>query len=69
MNVYGLIYVQLELSLFRNEPVSQYLERERSWGQTFCWIQKKTTLYTDFWNQKIPLSQENCNLLEKKAGN
>ena len=26
MNVYDLIYVQLQLSLFRNEPVSQYSE-------------------------------------------
>ena len=30
MNVYDLIYVQLQLSPFRNEPVSQYSERELS---------------------------------------
>ena len=35
MNVYELIYVQLQLLLFRNEPVSQYLERELSCGQTY----------------------------------
>ena len=54
MNVYDLIYVQLQLSLFRNEPVSRYSERELSCGQTLCCIQKKTILHTDFWNQNIP---------------
>ena len=57
MNFHDLIYVQLQLSLFRNELVSQYLEREISCGQSLCWIKKKTTLHTDFWNQNIPLSQ------------
>ena len=28
MNVHDLIYVQLQLSLLRNEPVSQYSESE-----------------------------------------
>ena len=56
MNVYDLIYVQLQLSPFRNEPVSQYSEHELSCGQTLCWIQTKTTLNTDFWNQNIPLT-------------
>ena len=55
MNVHDLIYVQLQISLFRNEPVSQYSERELSCGQALCWIQKKTTLHMDFWNQNIPL--------------
>ena len=36
MNVHDLIYVQLQISLFRNEPVSQYSERELSCGQTLC---------------------------------
>ena len=36
MNVYDLIYVQLQLSLFRNDPVSQYSKRELSCGQTLC---------------------------------
>ena len=36
--------------------MSQYSERELSCGQTLCWIQKKTTLKTDFWNQNIPLN-------------
>ena len=36
MNVHDLIYVQLQLSLFRNESVSQYSERELSCGQTLC---------------------------------
>ena len=40
MDVHDLIYVQLQLSLLRNEPVSQYSERELSCGQTLCWIQK-----------------------------
>ena len=48
MNVYDLIYVQLQLILFRNEPVSQYSERELSCNQTLCWIQNKTTFNTDF---------------------
>ena len=48
MNVHDLIYVQLQLSLFRNESVSQYLEYELSCGQALCGIQKKTTLHTDF---------------------
>ena len=52
MYAYDLIYVQLQLSLFRNEPVSPYSERELSSGQTLCWIQKNT----DFWNQNIPLT-------------
>ena len=56
MNAYDLIYVQLQLLLFRNEPVSQYSERELSCGQTLCWIQKNTTLHTDFWNHNIPLN-------------
>ena len=34
MNAHDLIYVQLQLSLCRNEQVSQYLERELSCGQT-----------------------------------
>ena len=33
MNVYDLIYVQLQLSLFSYEPVSQYSECDLSWGQ------------------------------------
>ena len=48
MNVYDLIYVQLQLSLSRSEPVSQYSKRELFCGQTLCLIQKKTTLHTDF---------------------
>ena len=44
MNVYDLIYVQLQLSLLRNEPVSQYLECELFCGQTLCWTQKKANL-------------------------
>ena len=36
MNFHDLIYVQLQLSLFRNELVSQYLEREISCGQSLC---------------------------------
>ena len=48
MNVYDLIYVQLQLSLFRNEPVSQYWKRELSCGQPLCSFPKKTTLHTDF---------------------
>ena len=63
MNVYDLIYVQLQLSLFSNEPGSQYSERELSGDQTLCWIQKKTTMHTDFWNQNIPLRKTlNINL-------
>ena len=55
MNVYDLIYVQLQLSLFRNEPVTQYLERELFCGQTLCRTQKKANLNMYIWNQNITL--------------
>ena len=68
MNVYDLIYVQLQLSLFRNEPMSQYSDRELSCGQTLCWIQKNTILHTDFWNQNIPLNVTLSSCVLTKVG-
>ena len=44
------------LSLFSNEPESQYSECELSCGQRLFWIQKRATLKMDFWNQNIPLN-------------
>ena len=55
MNVSDLIYVQLQLSLFRNEPASQYLEGELSCGQTLCRIQKKDSLEYGFFETRISL--------------
>ena len=54
MNVYDLIYVQLQLSLFSNEPVSQYSVRELSCSQTLCWIQKKDNLAYGFLKPEYP---------------
>ena len=68
MNVHDLINVQLQLSLFRNEPVSQYSERKLSCGQALCWIQKKTTSNTDFWIQNIPLQETWATLLPTYLG-
>ena len=54
MNDYDLIYVQLQLSLFRKEPVSKYSEHELSCGQTLCWIQKKDNLEQWFLKPEYP---------------
>ena len=54
MNVYDLINVQLQLSLFRNKPESQYSERELPCGRTLCWSQKKDNLAHRFLKPEYP---------------
>ena len=41
MKIIDLFYFQWDLSLFRNELISLYLECEFSWGQWSLWINKK----------------------------
>ena len=42
------------LSLFRNEPESQYSERELSCGQRIFGIQKMTTFENEFLKPEYP---------------
>ena len=53
MNVHDLIYVQLQSSLFRNEPVSQYSEHELSCGK-YCVESKKDDLEYGFLKPEYP---------------
>ena len=68
MNVYDLIYVQLQLSLFRNEPVSQYSERNVNSLVVKHYVEskKKDNLAYGFLKSEYPLNVKNLQIIFEK---